>query len=524
MAARERVDVAIVGAGPAGSIYADTLTRAGKSVVILEYGPDWDDGDLISSELWGRRLKHSPGAELAGTHRVAHAFHAGWGAGGAALHYYANFPRLLPADFNVRSAFGKGLDWPIGYADLAPYYDRVAADVGVSGDAEQERRWRPVDQPYPMPPLATYRGAEIWRDPLGAQGVALAPMPTAINSTEYNGRAACLNDGWCHTGCPIGAHGTPKWNYLGTARDRGAVFRPGSYVTRILTDASGERATGVEYYDAAGERQVQEASAVVLAAFSAETPRILLNSATARHPAGLANGSGLVGKYVMCHTGAIAWALFDEPLENHRGTSAYQLISYASYAKDAAKRGFGSVTWLVGSAMKPNAGLAGARPDLFGAPLQDFMVRAATGLTRITCYGEEMPRAENRVELSSQKDAFGFPLARVVHAYDEDALELWRGARDGAVEMVRSAKPREAWPAEGAAPPTIHFNGGTVMGAAAADSVANGYGQTHEIGNLFLGGAGLHPTEGAVHPTNTLMAVALRGADHMVATWASIVR
>lgn len=528
MAAQEKVDAAIIGAGPAGAIYADVLSRAGKKVIILEFGPDWDDGDLISSELWGKRLKHTPRAELAGKNPVALAFNAGWGAGGSAVHYYGNFPRLLPADFRVKSLHGKGLDWPISYEDLAPCYDQVARDLGVSGDAEQERRWRPVGDAYPMPPLQTFRHAEIWRGTFDDAGLPLAPMPTAINSVEYNGRPACSNDGWCHVGCPTGAHGTPKWSHLGAARSRSVELRPSSYVTRILTSDKGDRATGVEYYDARGERQVQEASAVVLAAFSAETPRILLNSASAAHPDGLANRNRLVGKYVMCHTGAIAWAMFDEALDNHMGTSAYQLMSYASYAKDRPARGdpgggFGSAAWLVGSAMKPNAGMAGSRADLFGPPLEDFMRRAVRGLTRVTCYGEEMPSAENRVELSSEKDAFGFPVARIVHGFDQDAVELWRGLNGQALGIARAAKPAEAWTGGGAAPPTIHMNGGTVMGTGAGNSVANGYGQTHEVANLFLGGSGLFPTEGALHPTNTLMAVALRGAGHMARNWGGIV-
>ena len=292
-------------------------------------------------------------------------------------------------------------------------------------------------------------------------------------------------------------------------------------MTRLLTNDKGDRVTGVEYFDARHERQVQEATAVVLAAYSAETPRILLNSATARHPQGLSNRNGLVGKYVMTHTGATAWALFDEPLDNHMGTTSTQFMSYERYAKDISKQGFGSAFWIMGNALKPNAGYSGARPDLFGAPLDAFMKRAARGLSRINVYGEEMPRAENRVELSTEKDEFGFPIARIVHSYDDDAALLWRNSTDQAVAIARSARPVEAW-AGGANPPTIHMNGGTIMGRDASDSVVDSFGRTHEIGNLYLGGSGLFPTEGALHPTNTIMAVSLRGAERMAADWSAI--
>ncbi len=522
MTTHEKVDLAIVGAGPVGSIYADEASKAGRKVVLLEFGPDRHDDEFISSELWARRLKHTPPYEVTGRNPVAVGTQAGWGAGGSMNHFYANFPRFLPIDFRTRSLYGRGADWPMTYDDLAPYYDRVARGIGVSGDAERERRWRPVDAPYPMPPLPTFRHGEVWRDAFEASGIPLAPMPAVINSVEYDGRPACVYDGWCHAGCPIGAIGSPKWNYLGAARSRGAEFRPFSTVTRVLTDDGGGRATGVEYFDGLGQRHVQEASAVVLAAFPVETPRILLNSANAKHGRGLANGSGLVGRNIMCHTNANIWALFDEPVDNHLGTTANQFMSYERYPKDLSERGFGSAFWLTGAAFKPNAGLAGARPDLFGPALTDFMKRAAHGLSRIACYGEEMPRPENRVELSERKDGLGFPIARIIHAYDDDAMNLWRASTERGLAIARRANPREMWVGGGAEPPTIHINGGTMMGTTAANSVTNGYGQTHEVPNLFLGGASLFPTEGSVHPTNTLMALALRGAEHMMADWGSI--
>jgi choline dehydrogenase-like flavoprotein len=520
--ANEKVDVAIVGAGPTGAIFADVLTRAGKKVVILEFGPDWSNDDFISSEIWGRRIKHAPPFQLAGRNNPGHANNAGWGSGGSMLHWFANFPRLLPLDFRMKSLYGRGMDWPISYDDLAPYYDRVAHELGVSGDAEQEKRWRPVTEAYPMPPLKTFRHGEIWADAFKAHNIPLAPMPTGINSTEYKGRAACMNDGWCHVGCPIGAHGNPLWTHLRDARANGAELRPFSTVTRVLTNAQGDHVTGVEYYDDKKQRQVQEASAVMLGAYAAEIPRIMLNSKTDKHPQGLSNRNGLVGKYLMCHTGASIWAIFDEPVDNHMGTTATQFMSYERYAKDIHKKGFGSAFYIMGNALKLNAGVAGARPDLFGPQLTDFMKRAARGLARINIYGEHLPHAENRVELSSEKDEFGFPIARIIHTYDQDAIDLWNNSLDEGLAIAKSANPQEAWKGGGSAPGTIHLNGGTIMGASAADSVTNSYGQTHELPNLYLGGSGLFPTEGALHLTNTIMAVTVRGAEHMAKNWSSI--
>ena len=154
MIAKEKVDAIIVGAGASGSVYAAVLAKAGKKVVVLEQGPDWKSTDLISSDFWGRRIK-TAGAPflLEGKNPYGYSYQSGWGVGGAALHYFANFPRLLENDFKIKSEHNRALDWPIAYRDVAPFYDKVASDVGVSGSAKAEEIWRPRGRPYPMPPM-----------------------------------------------------------------------------------------------------------------------------------------------------------------------------------------------------------------------------------------------------------------------------------------------------------------------------------------------------------------------------------
>ena len=222
--ANEKVDVVIVGAGASGSVFAAVLTKAGKKVVILEQGPDWQLADLVSSDFWGRRIKPASGPFLLeGKNPFGYVYQAGWGVGGAALHYFANFPRLLPNDFKIRSEYGRALDWPISYQDVAPYYDKVAQDVGVSGDAKAEEIWRPAGAPYPMAPMKTFRNGEIWLKGFEAAGIRMVPAAVAMNSTEYKGRPACIYDGWCHVGCPTGALANPLVTYLGEAKKAGAT-------------------------------------------------------------------------------------------------------------------------------------------------------------------------------------------------------------------------------------------------------------------------------------------------------------
>src|SRR3989454_6254187 len=288
MATREKVDAVIVGAGASGSVFAATLAKAGKKVVLLETGPDWQLSDLVSSDFWGRRIK-TAGAPflLEGKNPFGYSYQSGWGVGGAALHYFANFPRLLANDFKMKSEHNRGLDWPISYEDVAAYYDKVALDVGVSGDAKAEELWRPAGKPYPMPPMKTFRHGEGWVKACAEHGIRLVPACVGMNSTEYKGRAACIYDGWCHVGCPTGALSNPLVTYLGDARGAGAEVRARSTVTRVLTNQQGTKVTGVEYSDAATQRPAPPSSAVVLAAWSGQNPRLLLNSATGKHAKGL---------------------------------------------------------------------------------------------------------------------------------------------------------------------------------------------------------------------------------------------
>jgi choline dehydrogenase-like flavoprotein len=524
MATLEKVDVVIVGAGASGSVYAATLAKAGKKVVVMDNGPDWQTSDLISSDIWGRRVKPA-GAPfiLEGKHPISMGAQGGWGVGGAALHYFANFPRLLPNDFRIKSEHGRAHDWPISYDDVAPFYDKVAQEIGVSGDAGAEEIWRPKGKPYPMPPMKTFRNGQVWLKGFAANSIRLVPAAVGMNSTEFKGRAACIYDGWCHVGCPIGALANPVVTFLAEARKAGAEVRAWSTVTRVLTDASGNKVTGVEYYDRNHEKQVQPANVVVLAAWAAQNPRLLLNSATDKHNKGLANRNGLIGKYIMTHFASGTNAMFDEDVEPHMGTIGAQYMSYERYGKTAHKGAFGSTFIVAGFATKLSGlgGVANTRPELFGPALQDYMKRAVKNLTRITAFGEEQPKIENRLELAAEKDEFGMPLGRIIHNYDDNDAALWNANFEEGLKIAHATDAKEVWQGRGNQP-TIHLMGGTIMGTSAADSVVNSFGQTHEIANLYCAGPGIFATSGASNPTYTIFALSMRGAEHLAANWSAV--
>jgi choline dehydrogenase-like flavoprotein len=519
---REKVDVVIVGGGASGLLLAAKLSEAGKKVVVIEQGPAFQLDDMISSDIWSRRLKWGgPPVLSEGQNPLGYNFSSGWGVGGATLHHFGTWLRLHPEDFRMKSLYGRGLDWPISYEELRPYYDRIQREVGLSGDHVAET-WRPAGDPYPMPALKSFRHARRLAEGFKKFGISTAPCPAAINSVEYNNRSACIYDGWCNAGCPIGALANPLVTYLPKAVKAGAEIRSQCSVTRVLVNARGDRATGVEYYDSQKQLQVQTADVVTLAAFAAHNPRILFNSATDKHPNGLANSGGLVGRYIMSHHMATFWGLFDEDVENHMGLSGALLISQDDYAKNRRKEAFGSYMWLIGVSQKPNdiLGSANSRTDIFGTALHDFMKKAARGLAKFQSQGEGVPNPENRVVLADRKDEFGLPLARIIHAMDENTTKLFNHEAELGLRIMQMTSAKQAWAKP--TPDFAHICGGTVMGKTVADSVTDSYGRTHDIANLFIAGTGLFPTEGAVNPTFTLHALTLRTADYMAANWDAI--
>lgn len=516
----DSVDVVIVGAGICGTMLAAKLGSAGKRVVVLEQGPARDESALVSSQLWSRRLKwDGPPVGSGGPDFPGYSFNTGWGLGGSGIHHYAQWPRMKPEDFRTRSLYGQAVDWPLAYDDLRPYYDRVQEEVGIAGDHTREV-WRPPGAPYPMPPLPQFPQATALARGFEAIGLRTAPMPLAINSVPYKGRPQCLYDGWCDAGCPIGALANPFVTYAPVARGAGVEFRTGCSVTQVLTEA--DRALGVVYYDAKQQRQEQRAAITILAGNAVQNTRLLLNSSTDAHPKGLANGSDWVGRGLLAHVTVMASGIFDHDLQNYLGVTGGALISQENYGKARANGPFGSMTWAISSARKPNEiiGLANTESQLFGADYDRFLHRAARGLATMVGIAEQMPLASNRIALAEGKDAYGLPLVQMINAATDN---------DHALAEVLRTEGRAVMKAAGAQQIIIspginwqHLAGGLRMGTDPAQSVCDGYGVTHEVRNLVLTGTGLFPTEGATHPTFTSHALTYRTADYLLTHWSAL--
>jgi choline dehydrogenase-like flavoprotein len=512
---RTDCDVAIVGAGAAGSTLAAIISGTGRKVTVLEAGPYWRREDLISSQIFARRLKWSgPVPEPKGKHPVPHNFNSGWGVGGAALHHGGVWMRMQPDDLKTFSTYGRFFDWPISYADLQPIYDHVQEEVGLSGDHVAET-WRPPGAPYPNPPLPTNSQGDLIAREFARRNLKCAPMPHAVLSREYKGRPPCIFDGWCEAGCPILALANPLAISVTQAAAAGTEFRPHAFVVRLTTSKSGNRVTSIVYRDHEGMERQLTANSIILAAYTVQNSAILLRSASSDHPGGLANSSGLVGRYFSAHTMAAVFGLFPEKTDNTYGTTGGQFFSQEGQNKSQPGKPFGSYQWQIAGAIKPNdlLGMSTTEPSARGAELSSFMQRASGHLAKMNAVCEGLPLHGNHIGLSLRRDEHGAKVPYIEHTLSPESLAMVDHVSREGLEIMQGAGATKAWAGQYS---FGHLSGGTKMGEDPRLSVTNAFGRAHDIENLWVAGASLFPTNGAATPTFTVVALAHRIAADVI--------
>lgn len=506
----EDADICIVGAGAAGGVLAYELSKSGLKVVVIEAGPFWNpQTDFASDELSMTHLGWQDTRLVSGNDplQLGHN-NSGKGVGGGTTHFTGVFLRFHESDFRTKTEDGVGEDWPISYPDLAPYYDKIEQDIAVSGP--KHFPWGSFHGPYPYPerePLSA--NAEIFRIGCEKLGIRSVVAPLAINSAPFDGRPPCINRGFCNQGCLPNAKFSTLIHHIPKAIQLGAEVISDSMVTQIETNEEG-RVTGVTFVHD-GKSYEQKARIVILASFVVETPRLLLHSANARFPDGLANSSGWVGKAVMPHSSNDVYGKFPEEIRLYKGTPV--LATTQEFYETDPSRGFARGYTLHAHGSRPVEMAKGISKSakLWGSALRQAMLDY-NFYGRITLVGEVLPDPANRVTLAGEKDEYGMPLAHVSFSYGENDKRLIDHAVAKMNEIIRAAGGVPAFVTDD----TAHLMGGCRMGNDPRTSVTNGYGQTHDIPNLFVAGAGLFVTSGGGNPTNTVMALAARSADYIV--------
>jgi hypothetical protein len=415
----DEVDVVVVGAGAGGAPVLARLAAAGLRIVALEAGPRWTPGeDFATDERMQTFLYWRDERLVAGDDPIpCGRNNSGTGVGGTTRHYTAFTPRAQPDDFRLRTEFGVGEDWPIGYDDLAPYYDEVERVLGVSGPSPYP--WgAPRRAPYPLPPLPLNGPALLMRRGCEALGLRTAPAANAALSGSYyqagvGWRAACVNRGFCEAGCSTGAKASMDVTYIPMALAAGAELRPECFALRVELDRAGCVAALI--YVHRGVEHRQRCRALFLCAGAIETPRFLLLN-------GLANSSGQVGRNFMAHTGVQLCGRFEEDVRPHKGIPG-ALISEDTHRPHDADFAGGYLLQSIGVMPLTYASHLARARGLWGEALMARM-RGCNHAAGINILGECLPYPGNYLELSDEANGRGLPKPRIHFSNGENERRL----------------------------------------------------------------------------------------------------
>ena len=501
--------VVIVGSGAGGGTLGTQLALKGIDTVILEAGSRHETWDFINDE-WDSfsQLAWKDKRRTSGDWRVSKDFPnlPAWivkSVGGSTVHWAGASLRFQEHEFKTKTHYGELadanlLDWPIDLAEMEPWYAMAEDRMGVT---------RTNGIPG-LPGNNNFKVMEAGARKIGYKEVHTGRM--AINSEPRDDRASCQQIGFCFQGCKSGA----KWSTLVAEIPKGEAtgkleVRPDCMVLKIEHDASGN-VTGVVYADKEGRQHLQKARVVSVAGNSIESPRLLLNSASSKFPDGLANSSGQVGRNYMRHTTGSVYGIFDKPVNMYRGTTMAGIVR--DEARHDPSRGFvGGYEFETLSLGLPFMA-AFLDPGKWGRDFSSAMDGYAN-MAGMWIVGEDMPRADNRVTLSDEKDEHGMPIPDVhFDDHENDTAMRNHAYKQGAAiyEAVGAIRTIDTPPY-----PSTHNLGTNRMSEKPEDGVVNRFGQAHDVPNLFVSDGSQFTTGAAENPTLTIVALALRQADHI---------
>lgn len=502
--------VVVIGTGAGGGVLSNELAQKGVKVVALEAGGRYLPEDYLNDE-WDSfgQLAWTDPRTTSGDWRVAKDFSGlpAWivkAVGGTTTHWAGASLRFQDHEWKAKTTYGNVLgasllDWPIDTAEMAPWYEKAETKLGVTRTGGRAG----------LPGNNNFKIFEKGALALGYKEVHTGRM--AINAADYDDRVACQQTGFCFQGCKWGA----KWSAAYTDIPRGEAtgnleVRDRCQVARILHNDQG-KVTGVEYFDAEGTLQTQKARVVCVAGNSFESPRLLLNSASSMFPDGLANSSGQVGRNYMRHMTGSVYAVFEKPVKMWRGTTMAGIIQDES--RHDPSRGFVGGFELETLALGLPFMAAFLDPGAWGREFTTAL-DAYERMAGMWIVGEDMPQETNRVTLNNDvKDKYGLPVVNV-HFDDhpnDKAMRTYAYEKGQAVyEAVGATRTFPTPPY-----PSTHNLGTNRMSENARDGVVDKHGRTHDVANLFVSDGSQFTTGAAENPTLTIVALAIRQADHI---------
>ena len=502
--------VVIIGTGAGGGVLANELAQKGVSVVSLEAGGRHLPEDFINDEWdsFGQLAWLDP-RTTSGDWRVAKDFSGlpAWivkSVGGTTQHWAGASLRFQDHEWKAKTTYGEVegaslLDWPIDPREMDAYYDKAEKKLNVT---------RTNGNPG-LPGNNNYKVFEAGAKKLGYKDVHTGRM--AINSRDDQDRTMCQQTGFCFQGCKWGAKWSAGYVDIPQGEATGNLeVRSKAHVARILHNEAG-KVTGVEYFDANGDLQMQKARIVCVAGNSFESPRLLLNSASNMFPNGLANSSDQVGRNYMRHMTGSVYAVFDKPVKMWRGTTMAGIIQ--DEARHDPSRGFVGGYELETLALGLPFMAAFLDPGAWGREFTSALDQYEN-MAGMWIVGEDMPQASNRVTLNADvKDQYGLPVANVHFDDHPNDIAMRNHAYERGQAVYDAVGATRTFPTPPY--PSTHNLGTNRMSENPEDGVVNKWGQTHDIANLFVSDGSQFTTGAAENPTLTIVALAIRQADHI---------
>ncbi len=487
----------VIGSGAGGGTLANELAQHGVDVVCLEAGSRLDLSDIVNdlNKMDGLVGWHDP--------REGSPTWLCKTVGGTTMRWSAVSLRFKEYEMKPLTTYGKVdgaslIDWPISYEELAPFYARAESKMGVSGTGD-------------IPNSPETNNAKVLRAGGALSGYKdFTTAHMAINPEDRDGRPACHQLAFCFSGCAIGA----KWSTLYTEIPKAEEtdhfeLRPQSMVIRINHDKRG-KVTGVVYLDKNGDRREQKARGVAVAGNVVETTRLLLNSDSSLFPKGLGNASDQVGRNYMKHQHSGVAAVMPGEVHAHRGARQTGLI--LDEWKHDASRGF--VSGYTIQAMFAAPGMIAAAVGGWGDNFAD-LIENYTKMAYSFASCEDLPEANNRITLDRDKtDTNGLPVPVLAYTQHENSKALEEHSIAAMTEIYESLGGTKITRSYGNVS-TCHNMGTARMSENPEDGVTNRWGQVHDIPNLFVSDGSLFPSSGGGNPTLTIVALAIRQAEHI---------